>query len=368
MTTLRPTRYADRDNSTFFQAAGDLITIGYRVRRRKRLLVLSSPAQVRIEASFGGGAPSISYEYAIPADFEVGVEIGSLERGLYGFMDQVVRTAVQRQAMERTERAIESAESRHLFELDPLSASAEDRPQRYEVAPAEVRAVLAELVDRVITAVKHLTNVTSLSREGLQAYQQDRSEALDRVLESSSLSSSLRVQEILQAVESLLSHEADPDADVNALRETTLHYLARLAGRQSAGAPKLTVEQAHIIANEFVPAYVELNRSYVSAAAFPRDIVEHAFGSFFGGGIAGFLTLSVFGEMVIRGIAGVSVDIPGWYVGAAVAFVWPYLKAAYGLVTREGWYERRREALIKKVNARLRLSWPDDSAPRSLGR
>lgn len=50
MTTLRPTRYADRDNSTFFEAAGDLITISYRVRRRKRLLVLPSPAQVRVEA------------------------------------------------------------------------------------------------------------------------------------------------------------------------------------------------------------------------------------------------------------------------------------------------------------------------------
>ncbi len=368
MSTFRPTRYADRDNSTFFETAGDLITFRYSVTERKRLFVLPGPARVKIEASFGGGAPSIAHEYEIPADFGVGAEIGRLERGLYGFMDQVVRTAVQRQAMERTERAIESAESRHLFELDPEVESALDRPQRFDLAPAEVRATLEELVERVITAVRHLTNVTSLSRDGLQAYQQDRTEALDRVLESTSLSSSLRVQEILQAVESLLSHEADPNADVKTLRETTLRYLARLARRQGEGVAKLTEEQAHIIANEFVPSYVELNRKYDRAGAFPGSIVEHAFGSFFGGGIAGWLTLSVFGEAVIRGIFGVAVDIPGWYVGAAVAFVWPYLKGAYGLATREGWYERKREALFQKVVARLRLSWPDDSARRSLSR
>ncbi len=368
MITLRPTRYADLDNSTFFETAGDLITIRYTVTRRKRLLFLPGPSQVRIVATFGGGPSSISHEYQVPADFGVAAEIGTVERGLYGFMDQVVRTAVQRQILQQTERAVESAESRHLFEAESELASALDRPGRFDLAPAEVRAALDELVGRVIDAVKHLTNVTSLSRDGLQAYQQDRTEALDRVLESTSLSSSLRVQEILQAVESLLSHERSPETDVNALRETTRHYLARLARRQGEGAPKLTEEQAHIIANEFVPAYVELNRKYDRAGAFPTSIVEHAFGSFFGGGIAGYLTLSLFGEAVIRGITGASVDIPGWYVGAAVAFVWPYLKGLYGVATREGWYERKREALFRKVNARLRLSWPEDSAPRSLPR
>ncbi len=367
MTTLRPTRYADRDNSTFFETAGDLISFRYTATQRKRLLLLPGPARVRIEASFGGGAPSITHEYEVPADFRVGSEIGRLERGLYGFMDQVVRTAVQRHALSQTERAIESAESRHLFELESQVESALDRPKRADLAPAEVRAVLDELVERVITAVRHLTNVTSLNRDGLQAYQQDRTEALDRVLESTSLSSSLRVQEILTAVESLLSHEIGPQTDVNALRETTRRYLARLA-RQGEGAPKLTEEQAHIIANEFVPSYVELNRKYDAAGAFPGSIVEHAFGSFFGGGIAGWLTLSLFGEAVIRGLFGVYVDIPGWYVGAAVAFVWPYLRGAYGLATREGWYEQKREALFQKVVARLRLSWPEDSARRSLSR
>ncbi len=113
---------------------------------------------------------------------------------------------------------------------------------------------------------------------------------------------------------------------------------------------------------------MELRRKYAGVASLPRDIVEHAFGSFFGGGIAGYLTLSLFAEAVIRGIAGVSLDIPGWYIGAAAAFVWPYIRGMYGLMTRDKWYERKREALIRKVNARLRLSWPDEVSPRALNR
>ena len=66
-----------------------------------------------------------------------------------------------------------------------------------------------ELADRVITAVRHLTNVTSLTREGLEAYQRDRSHALAEVLESTSLTSSVRVQGVLQAVEAFLHFEVE---------------------------------------------------------------------------------------------------------------------------------------------------------------
>jgi hypothetical protein len=75
------------------------------------------------------------------------------------------------------------------------------------------------------------------------------------------------------------------------------------------------------------------------------------------------LALSVFGESVVRNLTGMYVDIPGWYVGAAVAFVWPYIKAAFGMLTREKKYERRRQVLLQRLTKRLELVWPEGGRP-----
>jgi hypothetical protein len=101
-----------------------------------------------------------------------------------------------------------------------------------------------------------------------------------------------------------------------------------------------------------------MRNKYDAAAAFPSEIVEHAVGSFFGGGIGGWIALSWIGESVIRGITGMSLDIPGWYIGAAIAFAAPYVRALYGASTREQQFERRRRALITKINNRLELPSP----------
>jgi hypothetical protein len=102
-----------------------------------------------------------------------------------------------------------------------------------------------------------------------------------------------------------------------------------------------------------------MKAKYDAAAAVPSDVLGHAFGAFIGGGFTGWLTLSIFGEAVIRNITGMYVDIPGWYIGAAVAFVWPYITAGFGALTREGKYERRRELLLHRLSKRLELVWPE---------
>ncbi len=61
---------------------------------------------------------------------------------------------------------------------------------------------------------------------------------------------------------------------------------------------------------------------------------------------------------MIRGVLGASVDLPGFYIGAALAFIWPYLRGIYGLLTREEQYERRRRALLERVGRRLELALP----------
>ena len=360
MTDLIPTRYSEKANSTFFDVAGLLITVGYEVVNRRSWFVLPGESLARINVNVGDGAAVLTHNYVLPRNRRVGAEISDVERGLYGFLDEIVRATVQVRALESAARKVEAQEAEHLYggvdrpipgERNALAAS--------EPAGAAEKALTGDLIGKLITAFQHLTNVTSLSRVGLTEYQGDRAYALQKIVESSSLTSALRVQGIVQAVEAFLLHEVEATTDIDALRERTLDYLAMVAKRGSASI-SLGSEQAHVIVNDFVPAYVKMRQEFVVAGAYPSNVIEHAFGSFFGGGIAGYLTLSVFGEMVIRGLTGTAWDLPGWYIGAAVAFVWPYLRASLGRYAREEKFDRKREALVQRINTRLRLTWPEE--------
>ncbi|MGD2152644.1 MAG: hypothetical protein PVG79_05205 [Gemmatimonadales bacterium] len=357
MTRLLPTVYSDKNNSTFFDVGGTLITVGYEVIERKRWFLLPAPSLARIEINVGDGASVMSYEYSVPRTRRVGPEITGVERGLYSLLDEAVRATMQAKVLEDAEREVRALEIEHLFEGG--SAAHESIGDAAATRKARERKLLDELVDRLITAVRHVTNVTSLTAEGLEAHQADRGRALEKVVQSTSLASVLEAQGVLAAVETFLDYELESTTDVNTLRERTLGYLDRLRVTSGDALPAISYEQAHIIANEFVPAYVVMKRKYDAAAAVPSDILGHAFGSFFGGGITGWLTLSVFGEHVIRNLAGVYVDIPGWYIGAGVAFVWPYLKAAKGALTREKRFEKRRQRLLQRLTRRLGLVWPE---------
>ena len=80
MTTLVPIRYSDKNNSTFFDVAGLLITIDYEVSSHKRMFVLPGSVTARVEARTGGDS-TIGHEYEIPRSLRVGGEIGHVERG-----------------------------------------------------------------------------------------------------------------------------------------------------------------------------------------------------------------------------------------------------------------------------------------------
>jgi hypothetical protein len=357
MTRLLPTVYSGKNNSTFFDFGGTLITVGYELIERKKWFVFPGPSLARAEINVGDGAAVMSFEYSVPRTRRVGPEIADVERGLYSLLDEAVRATMQAKVLEDAEREVRALEIEHLFEGG--SSAREATGQAADARRVREQKLLDVLVDRLITAIRHVTNVTSLTAEGLEAHQSDRSRALERVVQSTSLAAVLEAQGVLGAVEAFLAYEVESTTDVNTLRERTLGYLDRLRATSGDALPALSYEQAHIIANEFVPAYVVMKQKYDTAAAVPSDILGHAFGSFFGGGITGWLTLSVFGETVIRNLTGTYVDIPGWYIGAAVAFVWPYLKAAKGALTREKRYERRRQLLLQRLTKRLGLVWPE---------
>jgi hypothetical protein len=362
MTTLLPTLYADRNRSTFFDVGGTLITVAYELSERKTWLLFPAPSLARLTINVGDGAAVITYEYPVPRNGRVGPEIAGVERGLYNLLDEAVRSTLQIKMLEAAEKEVEALEAEHLFGEEgaarhPAAAAADARRSRE-------RELQSELGARLIMAARLVTNVTSLSEEGLEAHQRDRAHALERVVQSTSLTSTLEAQGVLGAVETFLAHEVETTTDVKVLRERTLDYLERLRERGGESAPALSYQQANILVNEFVPAYVEMKKKHDAATLAPSNVVEHAFGSFFGGGFAGWVTLSVLAEPVINGITGLSLDIPGWYIGAAVAFVWPYLRAALGIAKRDVMYERRRERLLRRLSQRLELAWPEEEGKR----
>ena len=360
MTALGPTRYSEEASSTFFEVAGSLVSVRYELTHEKHYLVLPGPSLATIEVSIDDGTSVLVHQYEITKSRKIGEEIAAVEQRVYGFLDEVVRTAMQIRAMETTQKEVEALEEEHLYEQG--SQLRTRRPASAAGAAAE-SGVLNELCRRLITAVRHVTKLTSLTAEGLRTYQNERNVALDRIVQSTSPVAAMRVQDLLGAVEAYLDYEIEGTDDLGILKAKTLDYLALIIHRETDKTPVVTAEQARVIANEFVPAYVGLRQNHKAAVRFPRDVAGHAFGSFFGGGIAGFFTLSLFGEAVIRGLTGMSLDIPGFWIGAAVAFVGPYAQALYGMLTRDKQYEKKRGALLSRVSRRLNIDWPGATPP-----
>ncbi len=114
-----------------------------------------------------------------------------------------------------------------------------------------------------------------------------------------------------------------------------------------------------IIANEFVVTYLRIRRDRKHAVQLPDDIVNHAIGSFIEGGIKGAIVLSWIGEEIINKLLDTSYEIPGWYIGAGVQFLWPYIKAPFQFAARGRNYRRGLRSLYQSVGTKL-LTYSQD--------
>jgi hypothetical protein len=350
MTSLRPTRYSVRDDSTFFQVEGTLVSVRYHVEERRRWGVLPQPYRARLEIVVDDGAARLEQRYELPTSLKTGPELGPIERGLYGVIDEAIRTTMQLRAQESTEQAARRAESEHLFR-DEGVASPDPAGPTARRSPA-VSTILGELSDKLVTAVRHVSKVTSLTTEGLAEYERGQAQSYERILQSTSPEATLHLHGALRSVASFLEHEVEDEEELDRLKERARDYLVVVEERENRSGPILNSSQRRAIIDDFVPAYAGMLREHRKAGRVP-GIVEHTLGSFFGGGISGFLVIDLFGESLIEGLAGIPVDLPGWWIGAGVAFLWPYLKLAHGLMTREDRLERKKERLLEKMDRQL---------------
>ncbi|MBI2667034.1 hypothetical protein HYX13_05465, partial [Candidatus Woesearchaeota archaeon] len=100
-----------------------------------------------------------------------------------------------------------------------------------------------------------------------------------------------------------------------------------------------------------VPAYFSLQHKYVGRK-IPEDILGHAWDSFWSGGINGWLGISLAGEFFLNKVTGGNYDLPGWYIGASIAFAWPYLRAVSDLAFGNT-FEKEKKELIERTERRL---------------
>lgn len=347
MTAPLPTRYSARDDSTFFEVGGTLVSVRYSVEERKRWGLIPEPYLAQLEIIVDDGAARLQDRYDLPTDLKTGPELAPIERNLYALIDEAIRTIVQLRAQESTERAARAAESELLRESP--SGSAGSGALRH--APAD--SLLDELSEKLVTAVRHVTKVTSLTADGLAEYQRQQAESYERILQSTSPEAAAHLHGVLRSVAGFLEHEIEEERDIRRLKDRAQEYLLLLEQRERSSGLTLNPIQRRTIVEDFVPAYARLLREYRKAGRVPTNMVEHTFGSFFGGGISGWLAIDLFGESLIESLAGLPLDLPGWWIGAGVAFFWPYLKVFHGLLTREARLERKRSGLLKRMDQRL---------------
>ena len=367
MPELKPAVYAESRNQSFFPVGDMVVTVKYDVQQRKRnfwsseqvgTLKIETYRETQRNGDYPGKNPlefnNDNYEfestYVIPTNFKIGAEVAAVEQGLYGLVDDAVRQLHQRQQLRGLSREIRQDEHKALT----LETKVEDVSEHKET-PWDYDTIAQNL----IKAIRHATGITSLSYEQFKEYQSHKPASIDDVIVQGKAPT-----DILAAVASYIDHNFRDNSKPKRVQNAVGEYLQAVYASQRVPA-SIAEQNNAAIKKHFVPQYLSIKGRYNNSGQLPDGIVDHAFESFFEGGIAGWIVLSWLGASVYHGITGQKVDIPGFYIGAATAFAWPYVKAPIGLATRGWLFRSRLKSLKKTVEPMLYYAPPtDDSAPR----
>ena len=143
---------------------------------------------------------------------------------------------------------------------------------------------------------------------------------------------------------------------ISSIKHKVNNHLQNLEQRLDLKSSELfSTVVKNAIVHEFVPAYLSLREEYAHITS-PNDILEHAWSSFWNGGIVGWLTISLVGESVFNGIMGTNYDLPGWYLGAGISFALPYLQAISYLVSGKNFKKEKKELIERKGRELCALS------------
>ena len=349
---LKPTRYANETDSVMMNMYDVVVALHYEIENRKKYKVLPKDSLVTLEAQIGSGELKSSYSYEISRNYKVGKEINEIETGLYALIDEIIRTIVQSNKLEKVTNTVENLEEDSLAtKFDSLEKYKE---KQEETSQEENATQLTEFTDKLISSIVYLTGITSITSEGFNQYKNHRITALERIVKTED--KPIKATELLDSITDVLN--ISPVVRRNKLnaQEAALDYLE--AFQKNNTSLVLSIQHAQVMVESFASGYAAIARKRDNAVYIPSDIADHALNSFFDGGFKGFFALSLVGESVanvLLPMAGYTekVDIPGWYIGAAAEFAWPYIKAPFKLATRGYVYKKELAQLVKSTNTKL---------------
>lgn len=353
MPFIAPSEYAGENNWSAFEIGDTVINISYAVEPIKKKYVFTVGYKTTVEVNVNDGTHVLHYSYEIPKNRKVGDELNTISQGLYGLLDEAIRTLVQFTLLERVRADVATAETECLDAVaNAISNIDEQGPSgRQETgAKARLHREINDFATKLINAIVSLTHITSLSRDGFEAYQAKKSRALVRVTETGNLPA--RVIELHQGIVQLLEADIAAGRNVENVQERVLEYLLLLERREDLSFA-ITPSAAAILVDEFAKSYAQLVRQRELAALFPTNLLHHTGESIVNGGLGGWIGLDLIGESVLKAVFGLSLNIPGVAIGIGALFVLPYLSYPVRARRVNRTYEKGVQDLIRSVDRKL---------------
>ncbi len=320
---LAPTRYGMKNDAMQLRIDDIVLNLQYSVEERMKYKFFQTDSLATITADIAEEVQVIR-SYAVPRDGRIKNEIETVENTLYSFIDESFRSVVQ---LKKAQATKDKAETLYdlCFNLDAKEVR-EYFLAVHDVSDEQKQAVYQQfdnLANDLVTTVSHLTNITSLTREGLENYQEKRGQSLALVLAGKGD----LPQTLLESVVHYLDFERTPQDEKTSLQLKLIDYLSSVAQTKQYG--ELSVAKATQLLTEFVPWYLtNFKDSYKNKAVLPKDHIEHIVRNFFLGGVLGLVIIGI-PELVFNHIFQTHLSLPTWYIGAGYGISKPYVQYAY---------------------------------------
>jgi len=332
MNEIRPTKYASESNGSQFITESTSVAISYDVETNKRYGIIPQSRKAEIKINIDGDAETLSHSYTIPRNYLVkDGDFDDIGQGLYSLIDQIVRTVVQREKLDQLSDAKEEMyKDIKYHESKGLGAKTES---------PDMQSIYNDALNNTLLSIAYVTGITSLTAEGFANYQSGETKLL-----SDSVKPGLTRENLIENLAAYLESSGRNTNTRNA-QSKGLNYLTSFNDSNA----EISGNEAQMIIENFVPSYSQLMAKKKRVKGLPKNIVNHFIEGFIGGGIAGWLCLSVVGEAIVNNIFNTNYEIPGWYIGAAIQIVRPYLTVPFVKRTKDKQIEDQKKALVSSI-------------------
>jgi len=360
MYAVRPLRYTAMPSTDYVTVTGYEFEVKLDVIQLKRLGMFDAGQEARLTLTSLDGQFTVEVRYPLPRDLRVGHELSTVERRIYAAVDELRMGVGQLRAV--------ALDREHLWQQDAgwgqNIADAEEEAElslSLGLAPGARAESWDQLfIGRLLLAIRQVTKISSLSLTGYaeavnpQAPTAHSGQKLVRQAQAVRPAPQIRTpaaswSDLAQAAADILLAVHKEGGNLHSARKRLLDYLAGWA----AGAAEVPSAQAvDFLIGSYAPAYLAL-RSEPRKRKLPRSFLLHSLKSVVVGGLGGVLVIDIGLQIVLRDLFRLDVNYPGWSIGVAVTFFWPYVMALIPQGTGNRSLASREAALLRSAQDAL---------------